>query len=167
MGILTEDDSLVDAALSEILSLPLERRHELDPRRDVDYILVQHHLGQVSELHILIILTSQLLSQGDTTKALAIAQQAIHNEPSLLSPKVTLASLALQQGQHSAALALLKSQNENLANMRESLGLRAVAESMSGEVQEAIRGAQKAIMLTPWEVRNWQTLALVRTQDAE
>ncbi|KAG1721849.1 hypothetical protein EDB19DRAFT_1959977 [Suillus lakei] len=41
MGILTEDDGLVDAALSEILSLPVEQRHELDPRRDVMYLLVQ------------------------------------------------------------------------------------------------------------------------------
>jgi superkiller protein 3 len=48
MGILTDDDSLIDAALSEILSLPVERRHQLDPRRDVDYLLIQHHLGQVS-----------------------------------------------------------------------------------------------------------------------
>jgi superkiller protein 3 len=48
MGILTEDDSLIDAALSEILSLPLDRRRQLDPRRDVDYLLIQHHLGQVS-----------------------------------------------------------------------------------------------------------------------
>jgi hypothetical protein len=47
MGILTDDDSLVDAALSELLALPLERRHELDPRRDVNYLLIQHHLGQV------------------------------------------------------------------------------------------------------------------------
>jgi hypothetical protein len=47
MGILTEDDGLVDAALSEILSLPIEQRHELDPRRDVTYLLVQHYLGLV------------------------------------------------------------------------------------------------------------------------
>lgn len=47
MGILTEDESLVDAALSEIQSLPIERRQELDPRRDVTYLLVQHHLSQV------------------------------------------------------------------------------------------------------------------------
>lgn len=54
MGILTEDDSLVDAALSEILSLPLDRRHILDPRRDVTYLLIQHHLGQVRQLSFLI-----------------------------------------------------------------------------------------------------------------
>ena len=48
MGILTDDDSLVDAALSEILALPVEERHQRDPRRDVDYLLIQHHLAQVS-----------------------------------------------------------------------------------------------------------------------
>lgn len=48
MGILTEDESLVDAALSEIQSLSIERRQELDPRRDVTYLLVQHHLGRVT-----------------------------------------------------------------------------------------------------------------------
>ena len=47
MGILTDDDSLVDAALSELLSLPMDQRHERDPERDITYLLVQHHLGQV------------------------------------------------------------------------------------------------------------------------
>ncbi|KAG2028748.1 hypothetical protein BDR03DRAFT_1065886 [Suillus americanus] len=37
IGMLTKDDCLVDAALSEILALPVEQRHELDPRRDVTY----------------------------------------------------------------------------------------------------------------------------------
>ncbi len=47
MGILTDDDSLIDAALSELLSLPLDRRYERDPQRNVTYLLAQHHLGQV------------------------------------------------------------------------------------------------------------------------
>jgi superkiller protein 3 len=47
MGILTDDDSLIDAALSEILSLSVDRRLELDPQRNVDHLLVQHHLDQV------------------------------------------------------------------------------------------------------------------------
>jgi superkiller protein 3 len=47
MGILTNDDSLIDAALSELISLPLNLRHKRDPQRDFSYILTQHHLGQV------------------------------------------------------------------------------------------------------------------------
>jgi len=47
MGILTDDDGLIDAALSELKSLPLDLRHRRDPQRDYSYILKQHHLGQV------------------------------------------------------------------------------------------------------------------------
>lgn len=47
MGILTSDDGLVDAALSEILSLPIDQRKGLDPNGDVDYLLIQHNLSQV------------------------------------------------------------------------------------------------------------------------
>jgi len=50
MGILTDDDGLIDAALSELKSLPLDLRHRRDPRRDFSYILKQHHLGQVRDL---------------------------------------------------------------------------------------------------------------------
>ena len=50
MGILTGDDSLLDAALSEILSLPVEDRQERDPGRDVTYLLMKHQLAQVSSL---------------------------------------------------------------------------------------------------------------------
>lgn len=53
MGILTDDDSLVDAALSEILALPPDQRLARDPDREVTYLLVQHHLGQVSPHRIL------------------------------------------------------------------------------------------------------------------
>lgn len=47
MGVLTNDDDLVDAALSEILALPLDQRYSRDPQRDVAYLLIQHHIGQV------------------------------------------------------------------------------------------------------------------------
>ena len=51
MGILTDDDGLVDAALSEMLSLPLDHRMAMDPHHDVDGLLVKHYLGQVSDAH--------------------------------------------------------------------------------------------------------------------
>jgi len=47
MGILTGDANLVDAALSEVMNLPLDRRQELDTYREVDYLLVHHHLSLV------------------------------------------------------------------------------------------------------------------------
>lgn len=48
MGILTEDESLIDAAISEIINLPLDKRQRLDPRGDINYLLIQNQLGQVS-----------------------------------------------------------------------------------------------------------------------
>jgi superkiller protein 3 len=47
MGIVTDDETLVDAALSEMLALPREQQIELDPERDVAFLLSQHHLSQV------------------------------------------------------------------------------------------------------------------------
>lgn len=52
MGILTSDDGLVDAALSEMLSLPLDQRVAMDPHHDVNGLLVKHRLGQVSDVHL-------------------------------------------------------------------------------------------------------------------
>ena len=51
MGILTNDVGLIDAALSEMLSLPLDQRVAMDPNHDVDGLLVKHYLGQVSDAH--------------------------------------------------------------------------------------------------------------------
>jgi superkiller protein 3 len=50
MGILTDDDGLIDAALSEILALPVNERYERDFSRDITYLLIQHHLSQVRSL---------------------------------------------------------------------------------------------------------------------
>jgi superkiller protein 3 len=47
MGILTDDNGLVDAALSEVMALSIDQKHKLDPQRDVDYLLIQHGLSQV------------------------------------------------------------------------------------------------------------------------
>ncbi|KAF8135619.1 hypothetical protein EV363DRAFT_1321133 [Boletus edulis] len=146
MGILTEDESLVDAALSEIQSLSIERRQELDPRRDVTYLLVQHHLGQ-----------------GDVEQATRIAQKALHAEPSNVQLRRELASLILQQGNLRTAQAILEVHlsEENIMEMKETLPLVAIA----GKGQDAFRCAQKAIMLDPGKLQNWQTLAYVRARD--
>lgn len=47
MGIIDADDALVEAALSEIQGLSLDKRATLDPGRIVSRLLVQHHLAQV------------------------------------------------------------------------------------------------------------------------
>lgn len=49
---ISSDNSLVDATLSEILSLPLDRRRHLDPQRDVPRIRVLQLLLQVCGMNL-------------------------------------------------------------------------------------------------------------------
>ncbi|KAJ6593707.1 TPR-like protein [Mycena capillaripes] len=148
MGILTDDDGLVDAALADLLALPLDRRLELDPQRDVNYLLTKHHIGQ-----------------ENAEKALAVAQGAVFAEPVRSDARNQLATLSIQGGNHSSALALLSASShdsDTLDTARASLALQAVTESLNGDESKiAKRQAQKAVFLSPWEVRNWEALAYV------
>lgn len=148
MGILTADDNLVDAALSEVQSLPIERRQELDPQRDVVYLLMQHHLAQ-----------------GEVEQAIRIAQKAMHIEPSSIHLRRELASLTLQQGNTNATHAMidvcsLTHQDE----AKGTLPLAAIACDSKGGA--ALRYAQKAIMLDPANIQSWKVLAYIRARDA-
>ncbi|PIL34098.1 hypothetical protein GSI_03809 [Ganoderma sinense ZZ0214-1] len=153
MGILTDDDGLVDAALSELLSLPLDQRHERDPEREVAYLLVQHHLGQ-----------------GDAKQALSVAQRAVFAEPERTDARRELVSLTLQSGESAVALAVLGGSAEtrgSFAELRASLALHAVSLCLeSGTVAEALKLAQKGVMLSPWDQRGWETLAYVQSRPA-
>ena len=59
MGLLTADESLIDAALSEIVSLSLDARHERDPEREIDDLLADHYLAEVTYSHSLLYSTSR------------------------------------------------------------------------------------------------------------
>ncbi|KAJ7755694.1 superkiller protein 3 [Mycena maculata] len=150
MGILTDDDGLVDAALADLLALPLDRRLQLDPRRDVNYLLTNHHIGQ-----------------ENVEKALAVAQGAVFAEPGRADARNELATLSIQAGNPTSAQALLSAPSrasESLDVARTSLALRAIAESLTGDVSNvAKRQAQKGVFLSPGEPRNWRALACVGT----
>lgn len=47
MGLLTDDEVLIDAALSEIVGLPVEEQLRRDPRHDVETLLTSHYLSEV------------------------------------------------------------------------------------------------------------------------
>ncbi|PPQ64992.1 hypothetical protein CVT26_015701, partial [Gymnopilus dilepis] len=162
MGILTGDDGLVDAALSEILALPVDQKHQLDPQRHVDYLLTQHHLAQ-----------------GDVKGALSLAQAAVQAEPSSTSQRNRLASIVMQSGEYNDALALLAGVAAGAAGKSgdmhadiEALSIQAVARASGSEglskeeeqerLNKALREAQRAIMMRPSEMRGWRTLAYVR-----
>jgi len=146
MGILTEDESLIDAALSEILALPVDSRLSLDPQRNVDRLLIQHHLGL-----------------DDTEKALGIAQGAVFTDPTRHETRSQLATLLFQMQRYDSVLPVLSGPStENLHESQGLLKLRAVGESLSTKTDWAVRLAQKNIMLKPSNEDNWRILALAR-----
>ncbi|KAI0063698.1 superkiller protein 3 SKI3 [Artomyces pyxidatus] len=151
MGILTDDDSLVDAAVSEILALPPDKRRARDSQRDVAYLLTQHHLAQ-----------------GDVGEARSHAQKAVFAEPARADGRRALAVLALQSGETAAARAVLAGAGSgaDVEEARKTAGLRAIAEAEGGEGDEARRLAQKAVLLEPWNARNWEVLAYATSRGA-
>lgn len=101
--------------------------------------------------------------QGDVEQATRIAQKALHAEPSDVQLRRELASLTLQQGDLRTTQAILEihSSEEDITEMKETLPLLAIAE----KGKEAFRCAQKAILLDPGKLQNWQTLAYVRARE--
>ncbi|KAG6820878.1 hypothetical protein H0H93_010222 [Arthromyces matolae] len=139
LGVLTDDQSLVDAALSELLTLPRERRLQRDPERNVDHMLAHYHLGQ-----------------QDPKKAVAVAQGALFGEPSRSEARAWLATLMLQKENSDAALALLSGLAADNPTL---LRLRAIALSRENS-KEAMRDIQRAVMLAPSDSQCWRAMAL-------
>ncbi|TDL26128.1 TPR-like protein [Rickenella mellea] len=155
MGLLTDDDALIEAAFSEILGLSAEDRQKRDPGRDVEKLLSQHYLAQ-----------------GDIKRASLLAQGLVHAEPSRDIARQELALLTLQEKQPAIAQALLS--HSLSASLESSPGelhrsLRIVGTALASgsadeyETRTALKAAQKAVILAPWELDNWRGLAFVRT----
>ncbi|KAL0069809.1 Superkiller protein 3 [Marasmius tenuissimus] len=143
MGILTDDDSLLDAALSEILALPIDDRANLDPSGNVDHLLIMHHIGQ------------QNASDG-----LAVTQKAVHTQPSNGQTRCQLATLLLQMKEYGAVLPILSGISlDNPETAKELMKLRAVSQVQTGQ-EEAIQLAQKCIKMKPSDPESWRILAL-------
>ncbi|KAK0197963.1 superkiller protein 3 [Armillaria mellea] len=147
MGILTDDENLVDAALSEILALPREQRASMDPGKDVEYLLMKHHEGL-----------------GEDDKVMSLAQQAIISEPSRSEARIDLAKLTMQRGFYESVLPIIAGPSASTLDVqRNEIGLRAIAQSTTGAGELALQEAQKAVMLAPWDKEKWQTLVYVRS----
>ncbi len=68
MGLLTDDEDLIDAALSEIMSLSIDVRHARDPEGAVEDILSNHFLAEVMYFFGFV-WTPQRLTRIRTTQA--------------------------------------------------------------------------------------------------
>ena len=97
----------------------------------------------------------------------------MYAEPERTDVRRELASLTLRKGESAAALAILSGSAQtqsDFAELRASLALHAVALSVEGgdseTVSEAIKLAQKGVMLSPWDKQGWEALAYVRSRSA-
>lgn len=112
--------------------------------------------------------------QGEIEKALSHAQKYVFAEPSRATARRTLAVLSLQNEDPETALATLSAVSAGIdEGSAEGLALQAVARALEGnddgseegqKIADAKKLAQKAVMLAPWEVKNWESLAFVRTR---
>jgi len=174
MGILTGDANLIDATLSEVRNLPIDRRQELDTYREVEYLLVQHHLSLVSKLDVLFAGSNSRDLKNQTSEAVSVAQKEIFSEPGKFEPRIRLATLLFRKGEQSSAQALLsdaiKNVRNDLALTSDALTLHSIALCAPGATARdkaaMLREVQRAIMLRPWHVKPWQALAYIRSWSA-
>jgi superkiller protein 3 len=171
MGILTGDGNLVDAALSEVLGLPLDQRQELDTNREVDYLLVQHHLSQVCPSQI-IPTRAHIPKKGKINGAVSVAQKEVLSEPGKLEPRIQLATLMVQKGERKSALALLSDaitggDKDDISSASAALTLHSVTlcspEATAEDKVTSHGEIQRAIMLRPSHVKPWQALGYIRS----
>ncbi|KAF8629945.1 hypothetical protein AX15_003181 [Amanita polypyramis BW_CC] len=156
MGILSNDENLIDAALSELLDMPAEQRQGLDPSDDVNYLLIHYNL-----------------SKGDFTRASMFAQRALHAMPSSNKFRSRLAIMMFQHKAMHGALALLLGDEDVVPQdpqvLSERLCLLAIMYASNDsaiDMRLAVRFAQKAITTLPCSIRPWQTLAFVQSRAA-
>jgi len=174
MGILTGDSNLIDAALSEVRNLPIDRRQELDTYREVDYLLVHHHLSLVSKLDVLFAGSNSRDMKNQTNEAVSVAQKEIFSEPGKFEPRIRLATLLFCKGEQNSAQALLsdaiKNNRNDLALTSDALTLHSIALCAPGATAKdkaaMLREVQRAIMLRPWRVKPWQALTYIRSWSA-
>lgn len=99
-----------------------------------------------------------------------MAQAAVFAEPANSETRNELASLTVKNGEYNTALAILSSSAnaDDLRNAPASLGLRGVVETLiAGEdAKTAVKQVQRAIMLSPGDIRNWEILAYMRSQQS-
>jgi superkiller protein 3 len=151
IALVSSDEDLIDAALSELRSLPLERRALDDPSCRTDLVLY-----------------TNAIAQGDDQEALAILEAAVRIEPSSSSTRNKLANslIATDKAEEAIGLLALQERGDDSTTVAETLRLRGIAEILGGD-EEGVRRLQQAVRARPWEESGWQALTWGRTTVAE
>jgi superkiller protein 3 len=120
--------------------------------------------------------------------AVSVAQRAVYAEPSNLEQRNRLATSIVRDGGNKDGCALLadtgtlssgsSTLSGDIQALADALHIQSVAlasqatltiaeaeeETSEAFLGRALRKAQRAILLRPWDLKGWQTLAYVRSQ---
>jgi superkiller protein 3 len=144
-AISSNDEDLIEAALSELQQIPLERLGEEDPKGQTTLVRYAH-----------------ALIQGED--AVQVLEGAVHASPSDEVARLRLAKGLIRDDKAGEAVGILGTRQgkESVDGMR----MRGVAELLDGE-EGGLRKVQKAVRGRPWDVEGWEALAWSRKMVAE
>ncbi|TIA72935.1 hypothetical protein E3P91_01735 [Wallemia ichthyophaga] len=146
IGILTHDGGLLDAALSEILSMPIDKRSEIDKHRGVHKLLVQN-----------------TLMSGDTLSTIRMLTKQLSFEPYAQDLKRDLSKLLLATDKKDLGVNVALADDSIATRLNASnVALQALAKADGGMAEEALKDAQRALHIDPTDQDNWKTVALLK-----
>lgn len=141
VGLGSKDSDLVDAAVSELETVAPPRRLFQDPHGAADLVLFANSLVE-----------------GDEAGALAAFETAAMTNPYAAAPRNRLAEAYIAAGKTSEAVSLLSNVREpHVEDAAEADRVRGIAATLEGE--ESTASLQRAVMLSPWDEKNWEALA--------
>lgn len=166
LGVLTEDEGIVEAVLAEIDERGIDQP---DPEGALAYLRSLIKLAKVSlEATIMTFsprLNSRLppLPQNDKVGAKRALSSAVHLHPTDVKSKLRLGNFGLKFGDTNTTIGLTRGllelkQDLSIEDTAATLRLESTAKQMKGD-EDALRLAQKAVKLEPWNRENWTNAA--------
>ncbi|KAK8858471.1 hypothetical protein IAR55_002698 [Kwoniella newhampshirensis] len=157
IALVSSDEDLVDAALSELLSRSLENRIKEDPSGQSDLVLYCH-----------------AVSEGRPDDAHTVLERGVRANPISSTARNRLAEALIKDGKANEAISVL-SATDGMRNGEDDVGivsrmeiLRGAAEILDGE-EAGVGRVQRSVMLAPWAQEGWEAMAWGRkiVADAE
>lgn len=177
IALLTDDEALVEAVVAEGDELDDARLADKDPQiliRRFKALWELHRVSTSSECNVKKVSLCCDGFQGDLAAARRAASKAVHTEPASIRNGSELGRLLVSYGMPELARAVLGgSVAEMSSDLPENLMIKGLAaaltsrtpavdlESSQNGVNPSSSDVQKAIMLQPWNLASWESLAHV------
>nr|XP_019045775.1 superkiller protein 3 [Kwoniella bestiolae CBS 10118]OCF24705.1 superkiller protein 3 [Kwoniella bestiolae CBS 10118] len=151
IAVISSDPDLVEAAISELSSRPVESRIKEDPAGQSDLVLYLH-----------------ALVDGNSEEAHKILEGAVQTSPGNIKSRNRLAEALIQSQQTKEAIAVLENEGrvEDVESRAKMERLKGTAEILDGE-EGGMSRLQKSVVLAPWEEEGWNALGWGRRLVAE